>query len=373
LRFVSEAFEVSLSAAFPQRIVSRADDSFSYDQTRPYRIANPPKVARPVYASLACLGPRKKDMARRLPPLNTLRAFDAAARHESFTRAAEELCVTQAAVSQQVKVLEASLGLKLFHRDRKRLVTTDAGRAYLGVVGDALDRIATGTDRLKGGRSSNVLTISASPDFTAKWLVPRLGRFAKAHPEFDLRVSSAVEHIDFAEAGVDLAIRHGNGHWAGLDAVRLCSERLFPVCSPKLISDRNPIRQLSDVLKFPLLRLDGWTTWTQWFEAAGLSPPTLRGPVINQASMLIDAAVDGQGIALARTALASGDLLKGRLVSPFDISLRMPKTYWVACPKIIAREPKIMTFRDWMLTEATEDARRLKLLAAKRAKAMHKS
>ena len=308
-------------------------------------------------------------MARRLPPLNTLRAFDAAARHESFTRAAEELCVTQAAISQQVKVLEATLGLKLFSRERKRLVTTDAGREYLAVVRDALDRIASDTDRLKRGRSSDVLTVSASPDFAAKWLVPRLGRFTQAHPEFDLRVSSTVEHIDFAETGVDLAIRHGTGQWAGLDAVRLCSERLFPVCSPKLISDRNPITQPSDVLKFPLLRLDGWTTWTQWFEAAGLSPPVLRGPVLNQASMLIDAAIDGQGISLARTALASGDLLKGRLLAPLDISLRMPKTYWIVCPKMAASELKVMTFRDWMLTEATEDARRLKSLTAK---AMHK-
>ena len=312
-------------------------------------------------------------MARRLPPLNTLRAFDAAARHESFTRAAEELCVTQAAVSQQVKVLEATLGLKLFSRERKRLVTTDAGREYLAVVRDALDRIATGTDRLRRGRASDVLTVSASPDFAAKWLVPRLGRFAKAHPEIDLRVSSALKQVDFAQDGVDLAIRHGNGQWPGRDAVRLCSERLFAVCSPKLLSDRNPITQPSDVLKFPLLRLDGWTTWTQWFEAAGLSPPALRGPVLNQASMLIDAAVDGQGIALARTALASGDLLKGRLLAPLDISLRMPKTYWIVCPQMVAREPKVMAFRDWMLAEVAEDARRLKLLAARHAKAMHKS
>ena len=268
--------------------------------------------------------------------------------------------------------MEATLGLQLFKRERKRLVITAAGREYLAVVRDALDRIAVGTDRLVQGRKSDVLTISASPDFAAKWLVPRLGRFAKAHPKLDLRVASAVERVDFIASGVDLAIRHGHGHWAGLDAVCLTSERLFPVCSPRLISGRRSITQPSDVLKFPLLRFDGWGTWAQWFEAAGISAPALRGPVLNQASMLIDAAIAGQGIALARTALASWDLLNGRLVAPVDVSLRLPNTYWVVCPEIAAREPKIVAFRDWMLAEATADSRRLHALALKTAKAMQR-
>ena len=308
-------------------------------------------------------------MARRLPPLNTLRAFEAAARHESFTRAAEELCVTQAAVSHQVKALEAMLGLKLFERERKRLVITEAGREYLEVVRDALDRIAVGTDRLVRGRSSDLLTVSASPDFAVKWLVPRLGRFGKAHPEIDLRVSSSVEHVDFVEPRVDVAVRHGTGQWSGLEAVRLCSERLFPVCSPALIAGRERITQAADVLKFPLLRLDGWSIWARWFDAAGIAAPALRGPALNQASMLIDAAIEGQGIALARTALTSWDLLKGRLVAPLDISLRMPNTYWIACPKVSARAPKVAAFREWMLGQAADDAQRLKLLALKTAKA----
>jgi LysR family transcriptional regulator, glycine cleavage system transcriptional activator len=309
-------------------------------------------------------------MLRRLPPLNALKAFEAAARSESFTRAAQELGVTQAAVSQQVKALEATLGLTLFNRERQRLVITEAGREYLAVVRDALDRIALGTDRLVQRRTSGVLTVSMSPDFAAKWLVHRLGRFSEAHPEIDLRVSATLHHVDLAREQVDLAIRHGAGDWPGLDVVRLCSERLFPVCSPKLVSGRNRITKASDLLKFPLLRLDDSSAWSRWFDAAGIANPLARGPVLNQASMLIDAAIDGQGVALARTALAARDLINGRLVTPIDVSLRMQNTYWIVCPRATSSVAKIETFREWLLAEAADDTRRLSALASKaRAKA----
>jgi LysR family transcriptional regulator, glycine cleavage system transcriptional activator len=301
-------------------------------------------------------------MLRRLPPLNALKTFEAAARSESFTRAAEELCVTQAAVSQQVKGLEVTLGLKLFNRERQRLVLTDVGREYLAVVRDALDRIAVGTDRLVQRRSSGVLTVSTSPDFAAKWLLYRLGRFAEVHPEINLRVSAAAQHVDLTRDQVDLAIRHGDGHWVGLDAVRLCSERLFPVCSPNLLLGSNRINQASDLLKFPLLRLDGWGTWADWFDAAGVSNSVAHGPVLNQASLLIDAAIDGQGVALARTTLAARDLLNGRLVVPVNVSLGLQKSFWIVCPKVTSRMPTITMFRDWLLAEADEDARRLMTL-----------
>src|ERR687894_2642701 len=155
-------------------------------------------------------------MLRRLPPLNALKAFEAAARHESFTRAAEELCVTQGAVSHQVKALETELGLKLFTRERQRLIITEAGREYLAVLRDAFDRIALGTERLTQRQRSGVLTFSTSPDFAAKWLVHRLGRFAEVHPEIDLRISAAMHHVDFAREDVDRAVRHGDGGWPGL-------------------------------------------------------------------------------------------------------------------------------------------------------------
>jgi len=299
-------------------------------------------------------------MARRLPPLNGLKAFEAAARSESFTRAADELNVTQGAVSHQVKALEDILGLKLFRRERQRLSLSEAGRDYLVVIRDALDRIAVGTERLLQRQGSGVLTVSTSPDFAAKWLVNRLSRFAEKHPDVDLRVSATTHHVDFARDDVDIAIRHGAGNWPGLEVERLYSERLFPVCSPKLVAGRRRITKPADLLKFPLLRLEDAKNWMRLFEAAGVKTVIGPSPVLNSASMLIDAAIDGHGIALARTALAAWDLLNGRLVRPLDVSLRMANTYWIVCPKAAANVPKIARFRNWVLAEAVEDTRRLK-------------
>lgn len=305
-------------------------------------------------------------MLRRLPPLNALRAFEAAARHESFTRAAEELCVTQGAVSHQVKALEVELGIKLFNRERQRLVITEAGREYLIVLRDALDRIAVGTERLLQRQSSGVLTVSTSPDFAAKWLVNRLGRFAEEHPSIDLRVSATLHHVDFAREDVDLAVRHGDGNWPGLDVVRLSAEQLFPVCSPKLLAGRNRLTRPADVLKFPLIHVDDRKDWARWLEAVGVDGAELsHGPVLNRASMVIDAAIDGQGIALARTTLAASDLISGRLVRPFDEELRLSKTYWIICPKATTTLPKIALFRDWLLSEAASDIGKLKKLPVK--------
>jgi LysR family transcriptional regulator, glycine cleavage system transcriptional activator len=297
-------------------------------------------------------------MMRRLPPLNALKAFEAVARSNSVTRAAEELSVTQGAVSQQVKALEATLGVKLFNRERQRLVITEAGRDYLAVVRDAFDQIAIGTDRIVQRQRSGVLTVSVSSDFAAKWLVNRLGRFADAHPDVDLRVSVADRHVDFVREDVDLAVRHGDGNWPGLDSVQLCSERLFPVCSPKLMGGRDRLTAL-DLLEFPLLRLDDGTTWNRWFDAAGVADPSHRGLILNRASVLIDAAINGQGVALARTPLAAWDIINGRLVIPVEVSLAMANTYWIVCPKATASIPKIAIFRQWLLAEAEDDARRL--------------
>jgi LysR family glycine cleavage system transcriptional activator len=303
-------------------------------------------------------------MLRRLPPLNALKAFDAAARHESFTRAAEELCVTQGAVSHQVKALEAVLGLKLFARERQRLRITEAGRAYLAVVRDAFDRLAVGTERLLQRQASGALTVSTSPDFAAKWLVHRLGQFAEAHPGIDLRVSATLHHVDFAREEVDLAVRHGKGEWPGLDAVNLSPERLHVVCSPRLLRGRR-LAGPADLLQLPLLHLDDRDAWARWLRAAGVADARpADGPVLNRASMVIDAAVDGQGVALARTTLAAWDLINGRLVSPFPTAPKLSKTYWIVCPRATAAVPKIAMFRDWLLAEAAADMRRLKEVAA---------
>src|SRR5215216_3726867 len=291
-------------------------------------------------------------MRPRLPPLNALKTFEAAARHESFTRAAEELCVTQGAVSHQVKALEAELAVKLFNRERQRLIITEAGKDYLTVVRDALDRIAIGTERLLQLQNAGVLTVSTSPDFAAKWLVHRLGHFIEAHPGIDLRVSATLHHVDFSREEVDLAVRHGDGNWPGLETVRLSSEQLFPVCSPKLLSGRKRLSKPSDILKYPLIHMDSRADWTKWLQAAGLDDAkVIHGPVLNRASMVIDAAINGQGIALARTTLSAFDIINGRLVRPFKEALRLSKTYWIVCPKATASLPKIQTFRDWLLTQ----------------------
>src|SRR5215213_2450069 len=304
-------------------------------------------------------------MLRRLPPLNALKAFEAAARHESSTRAAEELCVTQGAVSHQVKALETELGLKLFSRERQRLIITEQGREYLAVLRDALDRIALGTERLRQRQTSGALTVSTSPDFAAKWLVNRLGRFSDSHPEIDLRISATMHHVDFAREDVDVAVRHGDGSWPGLDAVRLSPEELFPVCSPKLMSGPRAMREPADLLKHPLLHMEDRQNWARWLAAAGVADAgAVHGPVLNRASMLIDAAVDGQGVALARTTLAAWDLINGRLAKPFDLNLKLDRTYWIVCPKATSMKPKIATFREWLLAEAGEDTRRLRKVFA---------
>jgi LysR family glycine cleavage system transcriptional activator len=307
------------------------------------------------------------DLRRSLQHLTALRSFEAAARHQSFTRAADELCVTQGAVSHQVKALEAALGLKLFNRERQGLVVTDAGHEYLAVVRDAFDRIALGTDRLLQRQHSGVITVSTSPDFAAKWLVSRLGRFAEAHPEIELKISATMHHVDFACEDVDLAIRHGAGNWLGLEAVNLCTEELFPVCSPAVLSRRRGIHDPEDVLQFPMLHLKDWGDWSRWLAAAGTSGEgLLHGPTLNHASMLIDAAIDGHGIALARTALAAADLINGRLVQPFQTTLPLKNTYWIVCPKATSVLPKIVKFRDWLLAEAAADGRQLDGIRVKR-------
>jgi LysR family glycine cleavage system transcriptional activator len=305
-------------------------------------------------------------MPRRLPPLNALKAFEAAARHQSFTRAAEELCVTQGAVSHQVKALEAELGLKLFNRQRQRLVITDSGRSYLGIVRDALDRIADGTEQLLRRQKSGVLTVSTSPNFAAKWLVHRLSRFAQAQPAIELRVSASLHHVDFAREDIDLAVRHGDGSETGLHVVRLCAEELFPVCSPKLLRGKGALRTPADLRHAVLLHVNDRQDWQRWLDAVRVSGIDLaRGPVLNQASMAIDAAVDGQGVALARTALAAWDLIGGRLVRPFSVALPVPYAYWIVCPKTAAKLPKIAAFSEWLLAEAAEDERQLRKLRAR--------
>jgi LysR family glycine cleavage system transcriptional activator len=304
-------------------------------------------------------------MKRRLPSLNALRAFEAAARHLSFTHAADELAVTQGAVSHQVKALEQQLGLPLFHRQNQRLTLTSAGQAYLPVVRDAFDRLAAGTEQLLAAEQSKRLTISVSPNFAANWLVPRIGPFVERHPEIDLRINAALHHVDFAREDVDMAVRHGEGHWPELHVVRLCREELFPACSPKLLEGAHPLRAPADLRHHTLLHLDDRRDWRKWLDAAGVDGVDLaHGVVFNQASMAIRAAVDGQGVALARTALVTLLLLEGRLVRPFPLALPVSYAYYVVCPQATAERPKIVLMRNWLLAEAALDEAKLAGLGA---------
>ena len=302
-------------------------------------------------------------MPRRLPSLNGLKAFEAAARHESFTKAAEELCVTPGAVSHQVKALEAELGFKLFKRERQRLIITEAGRRYLEVVREALDRIAAGTEWIQQRERAGALTISTSPNFAAKWLVHRLGRFAEAHPNIELRVSAKPHHVDFAREDIDLAVRHMDGPTSGLECTRLCTEEQFPVCSPTLLTGRRSLKVPADLSRHTLLHVDDYRDWTRWLDRLGVKgvDPT-KGPVMNQASMAIDAAIEGQGVAMARTALAAWDLIGRRLVRPFELRLPALFAFWIVCPKATAQLPKIVAIREWLLAEAAADTRMLKRL-----------
>ncbi len=299
-------------------------------------------------------------MPRRLPSLNALRAFEAAARHMSLTKAADELHVTPGAVSHQIKSLEAQLGARLFRRTARGLAFTDTGRDYLPVVRESFDRLTAGTEALFGKNRSGMLTVSVSHNFATKWLVHRLGRFNAAHPDIDLRIAAMAEHIDFTQGDVDLAVRHGDGNWPGLAVTRLIDEQTVPLCSPSLTRGKKPLRRPADLRQHALLHNPGPVDWRHWAEAAGIGEfDTRRGPRFDQTSLAIEAAVDGLGVVLARTALAAHDIVGGRLVQPFGPALPASFAYYIVCPAPAAGRPMIKAFREWLIAEATEDAKKL--------------
>ena len=303
-------------------------------------------------------------MTGRLPSLNALRAFESASRHLSFTRAASELNVTQGAISHHVKALEADFGFPLFVREHQTLRLTAAGAAYVPVVREAFDRLSLGTADFLRQERAGKLTVSMSPNFASKWMIHRLGRFAERHPDLDLRISPTVHRVDFLREDVDMAIRHGDGRWPDLHVARLCVEEFFPVCSPRLLESGIRMARPSDLGHATLLHDAGWRNWPEWLAAAGAPEiDASRGPSFDYLSNAIDAAVQGQGVALARTALAAADLLQGRLVRLFDVRLPTPFAYFIVCPKAVAAKPKIATFREWLLGEAAEDAEGLARLA----------
>jgi LysR family glycine cleavage system transcriptional activator len=292
-------------------------------------------------------------MVWRLPPLNGVRAFEAAARHRSFTRAAAELSVTQAAVSQQVRRLEDWLSVRLFHRRENSLELTEAGRTYLPLVSAALAGIADATAQIAPGRAAGVLTVSTSPSFAAKWLTPRLPGFAGAHPDMDVNVTASLAMVDLEGGEADCAIRWGRGGWEGLAVERLFAEDGFPVCSPALRDGPPGLRTLDDLRRHTLLHDQSLAPWRDWLRAVGVTDVDwVRGPRMSDSSMAIQAAVEGQGVALTVFSLAADDLAAGRLVRPLDFSIQSLASYHFVATTRALRRPIIRAFRDWILAAA---------------------
>ena len=303
-------------------------------------------------------------MTRRLPPLTALRAFEAAARHLSFTRAAAELHVTQTAISHQIRALEELLGVRLFRRLPRGLMLTDEAQRYLPAIRDAFDRIDAATEQLAAVSASGALTVSVVPSFAAKWLVPRLGRFRVARPDVDLRISTSSHLVDFAREDVDLGIRMGRGNYPALRVDRLFGEVLMPVCAPALLAGTHPLRQPGDLRHQVLLHEDDYTGWQLWLELAGVAGvEARRGPIFTDGAIVVQAAAEGQGVALARLALAAGDIAAGRLVRPFAVSMPYDLAYYLVCPRTTAERPRIAAVRAWLLEEAAAYGRELGELA----------
>jgi LysR family transcriptional regulator, glycine cleavage system transcriptional activator len=286
--------------------------------------------------------------------MQALRAFEAAARTRSLTRAAESLHLTHGAISHQIKSLEADFGVRLVERAGRGIRLTDEGerfatrvRAVLSDLGDAVREV---TERA----NPRQLRVSVIPSFAARWLLPRIGRFFAAHPDIDLDVSATNALADFKRDDVDVAIRHGLGDWPGLVSEHVLDDATFPVCSPRLAKGRLPTRP-ADLSRYTLLRSEG-ESWKSWFDAAGLDwPEPTRGPMFSDSSHTMQAAIDGQGIALARSSLLGDDVHNGVLVRLFDIVVSLPRKYFLVYPPRLADSPKLAPFRQWLFDEVAAE------------------
>jgi LysR family glycine cleavage system transcriptional activator len=288
-------------------------------------------------------------MARRLPPLSSLRPFEAAARLESFSRAADELHLTHGAVSHQVRALEEHLGTALFARHGKRVVLTSAGRGFAERIRGALEEIAQAADALRARREDR-LGVSVLPSFASRWLMPRLIRFMDANPGIAVNVSATTALADFSADEIDVAIRFGKGPWPPLVCEKFLEDEYFPVVSPKLYRGKMP-RAPKDLLQARIIREDR-DLWDQWFQAAGVAPHApSAGPSFNDSTYTLQAAARGEGIALGRVSIIGEDLDRGTLKRLFDIPLPSPTAYWFVSPKETAEMKKVKLFRDWVREE----------------------
>ncbi len=286
-------------------------------------------------------------MSRAQLPLNALRAFEVSARHLSFTRAAIELCVTQAAVSHQVKGLEQRLGASLFRRLPRGLALTDEGLALLPAVRDSFDRMGGVLERFAAGRVMEVLSVGVVGTFAVGWLLPRLPAFHEAHPFVDLRLFTNNNRIDIAGEGLDCAVRFGDGAWHGVQATPLFAAPMTPLCAPAVAERlKTPEALTSEVL----LRSYRADDWPDWFAAAGLAPPPIRGPVFDSSWVMVEAAMQGAGVALAPSMMFARDLEQGRLVRPFDVEVGAGR-YWLTWLKSRPVTPAMEAFGEWLRME----------------------
>lgn len=299
---------------------------------------------------------------RTLAHLNALRAFEAAARHLSYARAAAELNVTPAAIGQQVRALEAWLGTPLFHRSAGppvRLTLTEAAQAALPDLRDGFDRLASGLRRLREARAAGIVAVTVSPAFAAKWLLPRLDRFRAAHPGLDVRLDVTDRLADLRAGEADVGVRYGGGRWPGLEAGRLLAEEVFPVCSPGLLEGPPQLCTPDDLRHHTLIhdatiRFDAdFPSWPRWLAAAGVQHVDAgRGLRINASAAVTQAAVAGQGVALGRSVVVADDLAAGRLVRLFPgVRCSVEWAYWVVHAPEVAKLPRVTAFRDWLVAE----------------------
>ena len=289
-------------------------------------------------------------MNPRLPPLNALRAFEAAARLESFSQAADEIHVTHGAISHQVKGLEKFLDVMLFLREGRRVTLTEEGRFFAERVRSALNQIGDAAGSLKRRAQPNRLTISVLPSFASRWLMPRIGRFMALHPGLEVQVEATASLSNFARDGVDVAIRFGRAPWPGVQAEWFMDDSYLMVCSPKLNRGRLPKRP-QDLARFPLLRTLR-EEWALWCQAAGIDlPPPTGGVEFDDSAMMLHQVVECHGISLARRSIAEVDIERGTLVQLFDITVPSQHSYYLVWPENVTPSDKILAFREWLLAE----------------------
>jgi|TARA_R110001592_G_scaffold242066_1_gene502523 LysR family glycine cleavage system transcriptional activator len=289
-----------------------------------------------------------------------LRAFEASARQLSFTRAAEELFVTQAAISHQIKSLEDFLGIKLFMRKNRALLLSEEGQAYYLDIKDVFNAINEATERLFARGEKGAITVSTQPSFAIQWLVPRLNAFYALHPDIDVRIKAVDQPENSLTGDVDVAIYFGRGHWADIDAEQLQKEYLIPVCSPLLLQGKKPLDKVEDLINHTLLHDTSRRDWKRWFKQVNVKATNVNhGPIFSHSAMVVQAAMHGQGVALAHSFLAKPDIDAGRLICPFEDVLESKNAYYVVCRDRQVDLGKIAAFREWVLDTVAQDQEEL--------------